>query len=163
MTVAADFRAEVDRVAGPCGRLRDQVEIRSQILHRTARRRHAIDIDRGAMILVRFEDQIQSLAAQERQILSIGRPSGRSVFESVVGQAADLSFQIDDPEIGAFVGVFVALMRIGNQGQRSAVGTPRGCGDIHVEVRQLFRRRRLRAPRRTTRGGVACGSRGSGR
>src|ERR1700733_10526954 len=112
MTVSSDFRTEVNRIASPCGRLWDQVEIRRQILHWTAGCRHAIDIDGGAMLLMRFEDQIQPLAAQEREIVSIRRPSGRSVLESIVGEAADLSLQIDDPEIGAFVGVFVALMGI---------------------------------------------------
>src|ERR1700734_3486483 len=103
MTVSANFRTEVNRVAGPCGRLWDQVEIRSQIFHRTARSGHAIDIDRGAVLLMRLEDQVQSLAAQECERFSIRRPCRRSVFESIVAKAADLSLQIDDPEIGAFI------------------------------------------------------------
>ena len=60
---------------------------------------------------------IQALAASKHQRLSVRRPGRRIVLEAVVGQAVDLSFQIDRPQVGAFIGVFVALVRVGHQGQ----------------------------------------------
>ena len=125
MRVAADFGPEVNRIAVHSGAsgIRSKSGVRFFIGPPAAGMRS--DVHGRAVLLVGFQDQVQPLAAEEREILSVGRPGRGIVFEAIVGQAVDLSFQIDDPQVGAFVGIFVALMRVGDQGQRAAVGTPR--------------------------------------
>src|SRR5579859_4579646 len=69
MAVATGFRSEVNRIASPVWRLGDQIEVRGQILHRSARRRHAIEIHCGSVFLMSFEDEVQPLAPQKSEVL----------------------------------------------------------------------------------------------
>ena len=83
---------------------------------------------------------LQRLPPAKRQIFSVRRPRRRIVFETVVGEALDLTLQIHHPEIGAFIRSFVALMGVRGQGQRAAIRPPGNSTDVHAEMRQLRRR-----------------------
>ncbi len=69
------------------------------------------------------------------------RPSGDQAGESYSKPSSvrrcDLAFQVDGPQVGALVGVFVALVRIGGQGEGRGIGTPGGFARVHAEVRHL--------------------------
>src|SRR5258706_5515817 len=90
------------------------------------------------MILFALNHLIQSLPAPENYRPAVGRPSWRIVLKAVVGQAMQLAVNIYGPQVGAFIGIFVPLMRIRNQSKRRAIRTPGGGLHVDAKMRQLF-------------------------
>ena len=142
LSVAAGRPGKVNEFAGraPDGRVGDQIPIRCKVRHLAAFGGHPVDIDRRAMVLPGLNHLIQPLPATEGQIMAVRRPNGRVVLVTVVGQSPDLAFEIHDPKIGALVGVFVTLMRIGDQRQRPAVRAPDRRPHVDSEMGHLLRR-----------------------
>ena len=115
----------------------DEIPCGGEVGHGAAFGRDAIQVHGGAEFLLRRDDLSETLAAAEHDSAAIGRPGRRIVLEAIVGQAMRLAFQVDGPQVGALVGVFVALMRIGGKGEGRGIGTPGGFARIHAEVRDL--------------------------
>ena len=156
---------EVDELAigGERGRIGNQIPLGGQVRHVAARGGHAIEIHRRAVLLLRLDDLCEALAAAEDQRAAVGRPCRRIVLEAVIGEAAHLALQVDGPEVGAFVGVLVALVRIGDQGEGRGIGTPGRLARIHAELGQLTGRAAVARHHVEFGGRGGAGSRGSGR
>src|SRR5262249_27102824 len=80
---------------------------------------------------------VETLFPSKRYGAPVWRPARRAVIKAVVGQAHRLAINRGDPKVGPFVAVFVALMRVGCEYQRTAIGTPGRATDIHAEMREL--------------------------